>query len=299
VHELIAATPCNLVYLQETKLQTIDLSLANFLGAYKLNRFAFKPATGTKGGILLLWNDLEIDLSHVREGRFSISAHVTIRSSLTAFTITGVYGPTRRIDKLAFLAHLRSLKQDVGDNWLLLGDFNIIYRARDKNNRNLNFSLMRHFQSTLETCELKELRLQNRRFTWSNERRRPTLVRLDRFFCNQNWDLAFEGCTLHALSSAHSDHCPLLLTNNSGPRRARMFKFENFWTRLPHFQETVAEAWNAPNNHTEPFHILGHKLHQTEKALKSWSSLLLSHTRLRLHMAQEVILRLDEAQDFR
>jgi hypothetical protein len=78
-----------------------------------------------------------------------------------------------------------------------------------------------------------------------------------------------------------------------------MFKFENFWTRLPRFQETAAEAWNAPNNHTEPFHILGHKLHQAAKALKSWSSLLLSQTRLRLHMAQEVILRLDEAQDFR
>jgi hypothetical protein len=77
-----------------------------------------------------------------------------------------------------------------------------------------------------------------------------------------------------------------------------MFKFENFWTRLPRFQETVAEAWNAPNNHTEPFHILGHKLHQTAKALKSWSFLLLSQTRLRLHMAQEVILRLDEAQEF-
>jgi exonuclease III len=64
VHEMIATTPCNLVCLQETKLQTIDLSLATFLGAYKLNHFAFKPATGTKGGILLLWNDLEIDLPH-------------------------------------------------------------------------------------------------------------------------------------------------------------------------------------------------------------------------------------------
>jgi exonuclease III len=54
MHEMIAAAPCNLVCLQETKLQMIDLALATFLGAYKLNQFAFKPATGTKGGILLL-----------------------------------------------------------------------------------------------------------------------------------------------------------------------------------------------------------------------------------------------------
>jgi hypothetical protein len=40
---------------------------------------------------------------------------------------------------------------------------------------------------------------------------------------------------LHPLSSSHSDHCPLLLMNHSGPRRSTPFKFENFWTKLPHF----------------------------------------------------------------
>jgi hypothetical protein len=87
---------------------------------------------------------------------------------------------------------------------------------------------MRRFRQTLEHCQLKEINLQNRRFTWSNERRRPTLVHLDRFFCNQSWDLTFDTCSLHTLSSTHSDHCPLLLTNQTEIRRARPFKFENF-----------------------------------------------------------------------
>ena len=86
------------------------------------------------------------------------------------------------------------------------------------------------------------------------------LGRLDRFFCNQNWDITFDNCSLHALSSSHSDHCPLLLSNQLGPRRSAPFKFENFWTRLPHFQEIVTQAWNTPTDHTEPFHRLGHKL---------------------------------------
>jgi hypothetical protein len=67
---------------------------------------------------------------------------------------------------------------------------------------------------------------------------------------------------------------------------------------VPRFHEVVAQAWNAPTEHTEPFHRLGHKLHQTAKALKAWASSLLAETRQKLHMAQEVILRLDEAQDF-
>jgi hypothetical protein len=61
----------------------------------------------------------------------------------------------------------------------------------------------------------------------------------------------------------------------------------------------VSAAWNAPSDHTEPFHRLRHKLHQTAKALKAWVTSLLSDARQKLYMAQEVILRLDEAQDFR
>lgn len=54
VQETIAATPCNLVCLQETKLAAVDPFLAAFLGGQRLKSFAEKPADGTKGGILLL-----------------------------------------------------------------------------------------------------------------------------------------------------------------------------------------------------------------------------------------------------
>jgi hypothetical protein len=49
----------------------------------------------------------------------------------------------------------------------------------------------------------------------------------------------------------------------------------------------------------EAFHRLGHKLFSTAVALRKWSKSLLSDARQKLHMAQEVILRLDEAQDTR
>jgi hypothetical protein len=136
----------------------------------------------------------------------------------------------------------------------------------------------------IEFCELKELSLQNKRYMWSNERRRPTLVWLNKVFCNQPWDLAFDACPLHALSSSHSDHCPLLRTNHAGHRHSTLFKFENFWTRLPNFQEMITQAWNAPTTHTETFHKLGHKLYQTSKALKYWANSLISDTRQKLRM---------------
>jgi endonuclease/exonuclease/phosphatase family metal-dependent hydrolase len=132
---------------------------------------------------------------------------------MTSFTISTLYGPSRRANKDSFLQHMRHLKPSDGTRWLILGDFNLIYKARGKNNHNLNLNLMSRFRRTIDFCQIKEISLINRKYTRSNERRHPTLVRLDRVFCNQSWDMAFDACSLHALSSSHSGHCPLLLTN--------------------------------------------------------------------------------------
>ncbi|XP_071680438.1 uncharacterized protein [Lolium perenne] len=151
----------------------------------------------------------------------------------------------------------------------------------------------------LTTCQLKELKLQNRRFTWSNERETPTLVQLDRAFCNAAWDLEFENHVLHALSSSLSDHCPLLLSNQSGPRKPPIFRFESFWTKMPGFREVAQQASTAPSTHTQPVHIINHKLKSTALGLKSWSKGLFSDCKLQLLMALDVILQLDIAQESR
>ena len=57
VHETIAATSCHLACLQETKLAAMDQFTAAFLGGARLKSFAQRPAVGTRGGILLLWDD--------------------------------------------------------------------------------------------------------------------------------------------------------------------------------------------------------------------------------------------------
>lgn len=65
-----------------------------------------------------------------------------------------------------------------------MGDFNLIYKMINKNNSNLNRRLMSLFRDALSECELKEIHLPNRKFTWSNEQQSPTLIKLDRIFRN-------------------------------------------------------------------------------------------------------------------
>ena len=159
---------------------------------------------------------MKVDNIHI--GTFCISANVSIVNTPVSFKLTSVYGPTRSNLKDSFFQELVSIKPPRGTRWLVTGDFNQVYRARDKNRANLDRSRLVRFRNALNSCELKEIHLQNIKFTWSNEQTNPTWSKLDSFFCNEDWDLDFGTHILHALSSSLLDHCPLLLASDKGPK---------------------------------------------------------------------------------
>lgn len=100
------------------------------------------------------------------------------------------------------------------------------------------------------------------------------------------------------MSTGASDHCPIILTRQDRVPRKASFKFENHWLHTQGFRETVQQAW--AKQHTGPaLSVLKIKLADTARALKAWSKPLFSNARLQLHIAKEMILRLDVAQERR
>jgi hypothetical protein len=63
--------------------------------------------------------------------------------------------------------------------------------------------------------------------------------------------------------------------------------------------DVVNEAWNGDINHAEPCQHLFHKLKKNGKTLRVWNKSLFSKEKVQLHMALEVILCLDVAQENR
>jgi hypothetical protein len=88
-------------------------------------------------------------------------------------------------------------------------------------------------------------------------------------------------------------------SNQTGPRRTRSFKFDNFWTMLIGFMEVVSRSRCAQCVHQEPFHMLYHKLQATTKALGQWSFSTTSDAKLQLHMALKIFHRSDITQETR
>ncbi|WVZ76816.1 hypothetical protein U9M48_024747 [Paspalum notatum var. saurae] len=174
---------------------------------------------------------------------------------------TRVYDPQEDDDKVLFMQQLRDVRSLCSCLWLVT----------DKNNNNLNWALMGRFKRFLDDMEIKKLPLVGRKFTWSNERSSPTLVRLDRVFCCTVCDDLFPDSLLYSAASVVSDHCPLLLGLKVRTQGKRRFHFKGFWPKLLGFMEAVEQNWNAPVSAVCPVECFFIKLQRLSKGLQKWS----------------------------
>jgi hypothetical protein len=76
-----------------------------------------------------------------------------------------VYGPQGTEERINFLQELRDVRAGCSGLWLLVGDFNMIYKDEDKNNSNLNLVMMGHFRRFIDDVTVKGFPLAGRKFT--------------------------------------------------------------------------------------------------------------------------------------
>jgi hypothetical protein len=210
-----------------------------------------------------------------------------------------VYGPHDDARKQEFLNEIVDIHNSVIGPWLILGDFNLIKEARDKNNSNIDRRWMNKFKAALNSSNLLELPLIGRKYTWSNEQERPTLVRLDRAFCSTDWEMRFPGAKLLPQSTGIYDHCPLLLVDEEITKTGRRFRYEGFWECFSGFKEVVAQAWNMDVGNRSPIAAFDLKLRRTKQALKLWSKNHVGDIQKQLGVVSELSLQLETAQDHR
>jgi endonuclease/exonuclease/phosphatase family metal-dependent hydrolase len=153
-----------------------------------------------------------------------------------------VYGLARDAEKTAFLQELHELSLVYAGLWLVTGDFNLIYHTQGKNNGLLNRHHMRQFRNFLNGATLKELHLEGRLFTWSNEWVHPTLERIDHAFHTMDWELLYPQCSMHSLAPSCSDHAPVLLRTDTSFIGHKGFLFRSFWNRCLGFLDVIKRA---------------------------------------------------------
>lgn len=294
---VLEANPA-IVCFQETKMELVTLDIVKHCLGNKFEEFFYLPAIGTRGGILLACDATVVALSHPHYTSNTLSALVKPCEG-QEWWITGVYGPQLDAEKIEFMQEIVDVRELQAGPWMIVGNFNLLVNQEDKSNTSINRRMMARFWAKLNLLELKELYLNGRRYTWSNERARATLEKIDHVFCTNSWEDLHPTCYLTALGSAISDHCPMLLDMNADLVMGHRFKFESFWTKAEGFLDTVSSAWASVPSEGNPFVVLDLKLRATTKALKKWSDRCIGNIKMQIAIALEVILCLDKAMDCR
>jgi hypothetical protein len=189
----VGQAAASVVCASESKLETVSRYVVSESFGLRFHEFVYLPAVGTTGGVVVAWCSEDVRVLSSRVDGFSVSIQMET-SSGEQWWLTAVYGPTVEARKPAFFDELRALRAAINGPWAITGDFNLILDARDKSNANLNRRSMANFRALVNDLELKEACLLGRRYTWSNERDQPTLVRIDRWFASVEWDELCPNC---------------------------------------------------------------------------------------------------------
>jgi hypothetical protein len=243
--------------------------------------------------MILVVSDAFFSLSDVHITPHTITTTVTMLAEGTPWSISCVYRPQDDHEKRDFIDDLRNLKAVARSSWLLLGDLNLITKASDKNNLNINRCLIDKFHAVHDFLELKDMRMDGRRFTWSNVQSGPMLTKIDHVFFSNDWDMLFPDAHLQAITPACSDHAPLFLQGMVNTTRKPCFKFEEFWLCLEGFKEAVLEVWNKQLQAIDPIRRFHIKLSRTAMTLNKWQRTCIRDLRKKIAMAKDIIWHLD------
>jgi len=187
VRTFVDAVKADIVCIQETKMEQISRrTLLSSLGSDFDNSVEL-PSDGASGGLLVAWRHALRPAIATRVDAHSVSIQFRSFSGQT-WWLTCVYGSQGNNNKIIFLQELRDIRAACQGPWVILGDFNLIYKDEDKNNSNLNRAMMGRFRRLINDLSLKEIPLHGRKFTWSNLQDSPTLVKLDRVLCSVDWE---------------------------------------------------------------------------------------------------------------
>jgi hypothetical protein len=152
-----------------------------------------------------------------------------------------------------------------------LGDFNFYRFAESCNQPGANLTDIDTFNEIISYLGLIELPTKGRAFTWSNMQSDLLLVQLDWVFTSFAWTIKYPNTLVQPLSKPTSDHVPCVVSIGSSIPKAKVFRFENFWIRLPGFIDKVKSIWevNCPGDGAKS---IAAKFKRPRKGLKQWSS---------------------------
>ncbi|GKV03502.1 hypothetical protein SLEP1_g15791 [Rubroshorea leprosula] len=204
--------------------------------------WVMKESIGASGGLICVWNNVNfVKLwEFARDGFLGIDGVWGSNKVLCHFV--NVYAPQDRYKKVRLWEELGNMVMEKGGCWMIAGDFNAGRCPEERRGRTGECLKMEEFNVLIETIELVDIRLANRRFTWY----RPdgsSMSRLDRFLMTK--EMYSLGCkwVQQGMKRIVSDHYAVILKTSNADWGPKPFRVLNAWQQHPDFKNAVEGKW--------------------------------------------------------
>lgn len=256
VSDVIRNSRCDVVLLQETKLNEVNLRyVLSFLPSFFNSNCAFNQASHSKGGLIIAWKRA-FDLQMCYSTPHTLTVSLRNCKEDREILITNVYGPAVESEKARFIDELIYVRDQVNLPWILAGDFNLVRWMVDRSGIMREFELMDLFNDFIRQSGLVDVPLSNRLFTWSNKRPQPSFSKIDRVLISGEWNIDFPVITLEAKEMVVSDHTPLLLTCKNTVPQPKNFRLETFWFKYEIPRVLVQRLWEGKEVRGPPTNLM-------------------------------------------
>jgi hypothetical protein len=168
---------------------------------------------------------------------------------------------------------MRFLANSQPDAWMILGDFNEIVEASEKQGgARRPRQQMEAFQRVISDCEIADLGYKGLKYTWKNCQEDGLFIweRLDRAFANKDWCSLFPTAEVSTEVVVSSDHNSLFLSTSKMQLRKQKkkgFIYDATWRKEVASKNLVKRVWKEKGKLVDMWGNIKGKMEECKKVL--------------------------------
>ncbi|XP_062075097.1 uncharacterized protein LOC133779116 [Humulus lupulus] len=201
----------------------------------------------TEGRILIIWRRVFVKVTVLEETSQYVHSNIKMAGQKFPFSATFVYA-RNTIEERKIL--WKSLPKSSAAAWVMLGDFNAIFTAKDRNGgKPVPKTELLDSSQWFASSQLNVLKQTGSFFTWTNNQDGHARIysKIDHVFVNEDWLDLFPNTTAVFNWETVSDHCSCTLSIQAMEHLGvKLFRYYNFWADHKDFKEVALDNWRKP-----------------------------------------------------
>ncbi|GKU88310.1 hypothetical protein SLEP1_g2593 [Rubroshorea leprosula] len=266
VRRLVQDEKPDFLFLQETKLEKVDVGICRQLWNSDEFDWVAKGSSRASGGLLCMWDRRQF----VKREDFT--------------------GDGQK--KASLWEELRKMVTDKEGCWLIAGDFNAVRGPEERRGRTGESPDMKDFDEFIVTTNLVDVKLSNRSYTWYKPNG-TARSRLDRFLLSTEMSNMEGEWIQQGLPRNISDHCAIVLKSRTKDWGPRPFRVLDAWQQHPDFKKFIEDKWSEMAVKGFAGYKCQQKLKLLEGFLKGWNKEVFGNMEAQYEQAVKKIEQVD------